>query len=143
MTLVNFYAHTSLLVKLGSICTRLRQTNLEKRRTINGEYYASLLAELGKEITNKRPHLAKKKVLFHQDNACVHNCAVAMATLHDAQIEVRIIAAPTLFAGKSFSMILRLEIILSVVFHERKNIIIYKKNLKLSKNNTFNDVFCN
>ena len=31
----------------------------------------------------------------------------------------------------------------SVVFHERKNIIIYFENLKLMKNNTFNNVFCN
>ena len=44
---------------------------------------------------------------------------------------------------KSFSMILRLEMILSVVFYERINIIFYEKNLKLTKNNTFNNVFCN
>ena len=35
-------------------------------------------------------------------------------------------------------MILRLEMILSGVFYERKNIIFYEKNLKLRKNNTFN-----
>ena len=41
-------------------------------------------------------------------------------------------------------MILRLEIILSsVVFNERKNIIFYKKNLKLTDKNTFNNGFCN
>ena len=37
-------------------------------------------------------------------------------------------------------MILRLEMILSVVSYERKNII-HEKNLKLTKNNTFNNVF--
>ena len=35
-------------------------------------------------------------------------------------------------------MILRLEMILSGVFYERKNMIFYEKNLKLRKNNTFN-----
>ena len=40
-------------------------------------------------------------------------------------------------------MILRLEIILSVMSYKRKNIIIYEKDLKLAKSNTFNNVFCN
>ena len=44
---------------------------------------------------------------------------------------------------KSFSIILKVEMLLSVVFYERKNIIFYEKNFKLMKNNTFNDVFCN
>ena len=38
-------------------------------------------------------------------------------------------------------MISRLEIILSVVSYARKNIILYEKNLKLAKNDTFNNVF--
>jgi hypothetical protein len=37
---------------------------LEKGKTINGEYYAGLLQRLDTEIKNKRPHLAKKKILF-------------------------------------------------------------------------------
>ena len=41
------------------------------------------------------------------------------------------------------SINLRIEIILSVVSYERKNIIVYEKNVKLSNNNTFNNVFCN
>ena len=36
----------------------------------------------------KQPHLAKKKVLFHQDNARVHTCAVAIAKLHKLKIEL-------------------------------------------------------
>ena len=36
-------------------------------------------------------------------------------------------------------MILRLKMILSIMSHERKNMIFYEKNLKLSKNNTFNN----
>ena len=39
-------------------------------------------------------------------------------------------------------MISRFEMILSVIFYERKNII-YGKILKLTKNNTFNNGFCN
>ena len=40
-------------------------------------------------------------------------------------------------------MILRLEIILLVVSYKWKNIIFHEENFKLTKNNTFNDVFCN
>ena len=50
---------------------------LEKRQTITGAYYASLLHRLSEEIKKKRPHL--KKILFHQDNARVHTCAVPVA----------------------------------------------------------------
>ena len=38
-------------------------------------------------------------------------------------------------------MILRLETVLSIAFYERKNIIFYVKDVKLTKNNTFNHVF--
>ena len=38
-------------------------------------------------------------------------------------------------------MILKLEIILSVVSYERKNITFNEKRLKLTKNNTFNNAF--
>ena len=37
-------------------------------------------------------------------------------------------------------MILRLEMVLSVMFYERKNMIFHRKNLKLAKNNTFHNV---
>ena len=40
-------------------------------------------------------------------------------------------------------MILKHEIILPVVSYDKKNIIFYEKNLKLTKNNTFNNVSCN
>ena len=43
---------------------------------------------------------------------------------------------------KSFSAISKHEIILSVVFYERKNIIFYERNLKFTKNNTFNNIIC-
>ena len=38
---------------------------LGKGQTKSGEYYASLLAQLGKEIKKKRLHLEQKKALFH------------------------------------------------------------------------------
>ena len=39
-------------------------------------------------------------------------------------------------------MILRLEMILSVVPYQRKNIIFNEKNLKVTKNNILNNGFC-
>ncbi|XP_054737659.1 histone-lysine N-methyltransferase SETMAR-like [Anastrepha obliqua] len=45
---------------------------LQKEQTINRDYYIALLGRLKDEIAKKRLHMAKKKVLFHQDNApCV------------------------------------------------------------------------
>lgn len=61
---------------------------LEKGRSITGEYYASLLQRLSDEIKKKRPHLARKKVLFHHDNAPVHSCVVAMAKIHELKFEM-------------------------------------------------------
>ena len=40
-------------------------------------------------------------------------------------------------------MILKLEMILSVVFYGRKTIIFYEKNLKLTENYTFNNFLRN
>ena len=37
--------------------------------TINSDYYMALLDRLSAEIKKKWPHMQKKKVLFHQDNA--------------------------------------------------------------------------
>lgn len=47
-----------------------------------------LLDRLNAEIKKKRPHLAKKKVLFHQDNAPVHTCMKTMAKLHELRYEL-------------------------------------------------------
>jgi len=38
------------------------------------------------ELKKKRPHLAKKKVLFHYDNA--HSSAIAMAKLVELRYEL-------------------------------------------------------
>ncbi|GBP64531.1 Histone-lysine N-methyltransferase SETMAR [Eumeta japonica] len=40
------------------------------------------------DLKQKRPHLAKKKVLFHQDNARVHTCLVTMAKIHELRYEL-------------------------------------------------------
>ena len=56
---------------------------LEKRRTINSEYYISLLVRLKKEIAQKRTQMEKKKVLCHQVNAPCHKAIATMAKLHD------------------------------------------------------------
>lgn len=61
---------------------------LEHGRTITGPYYASLLDRLNDEIKTKRPHLQKKKILFHRDNAPSHRSAVAMAKIHELRYEM-------------------------------------------------------
>lgn len=61
---------------------------LEKGKTITGEYYAALLDRLNGEIKIKRPHLAKKKVLFHHDNAPSHTSLTVQAKLHELRFEV-------------------------------------------------------
>ncbi|GBP84565.1 Histone-lysine N-methyltransferase SETMAR [Eumeta japonica] len=61
---------------------------LEKGKTITGEYYSKLLDRFDVDLNQKRPHLAKKKVLFHQDNARVHTCLVPMAKIHELRYEL-------------------------------------------------------
>lgn len=61
---------------------------LEKGKTITGAYYATLLDKLKAEIEEKRPHLQKKKILFHQDNAPSHTSMVAMAKIHELRFEL-------------------------------------------------------
>lgn len=61
---------------------------LERGQTINSEYYIALLERLKDEITNKRPHLKKKKVLFHQDNAPCHKSIKTMAKLYELGFEL-------------------------------------------------------
>ena len=56
---------------------------LEKGKTITGGYYATLLDRLNSEIKEKRPGMARKQVLFHQDNAPAHTSAISMAKIHE------------------------------------------------------------
>lgn len=61
---------------------------LKKGKTITGAYYASLLQRLSEEIKEKHPHLKKKKILLHQDNARVHTCAFSMAKIVELKMEL-------------------------------------------------------
>ena len=60
---------------------------LEKGITITGAYYAALLDRLVDEIKEKRPHLTKKKNLFHDDNAPSHTSNIAQAKKHELGFE--------------------------------------------------------
>mgnify|MGYP003416975832 FL=1 len=61
---------------------------LKKGKTINNDYYVALLERLKDEIAKKRPHLKKKKVLFHQDNAPCHKSMKSMAKLQELGFEL-------------------------------------------------------
>lgn len=61
---------------------------LEKGKTITGEYYAAQLQKVRRAIAEKRPGLAKRKVLFHHDNAPAHSSRVAQAKLAELKFEI-------------------------------------------------------
>ena len=60
---------------------------LQKSKTINGEFDASLLRQLQKAIKSKQPGRLKKGVLFSQDYAPAHLSVVAMSTVHNCELE--------------------------------------------------------
>ena len=55
---------------------------LEEGKTITSDYYMALLDQLSAEIKKKLPHLQKKRVLFHQDNAPCHKSTKTMVKLN-------------------------------------------------------------
>jgi histone-lysine N-methyltransferase SETMAR len=61
---------------------------LEKGKRITEEYYSNLLTRLDKKIRKKNPHLQKKKIIFHQDNAPAHKSVLAMEKLRDLYYEL-------------------------------------------------------
>ena len=61
---------------------------LPSKHSIDGDYYAALLDRFNNILKKKRPHLAKKKVLFHQDNARVHTCLTPMAKFNEFRYEL-------------------------------------------------------
>jgi len=63
---------------------------LEKGRTITGQYYTDLLGRFDAELMRKRPHLMKKKVLFHltTHQLTPHSSAFATATLVELRYEL-------------------------------------------------------
>ena len=62
--------------------------HFDKGKTITEEYYASLLDRLKTAITEKRLEMAKKKVLFHHDNAPIYWSRVALQTLSKSRFEL-------------------------------------------------------
>ena len=54
-----------------------------KGQTINSDYYIALLDRLEDAIKKKRPHMAKKKPLFQQDNTPVHKSMKTMVKFSD------------------------------------------------------------
>ncbi|XP_012057892.1 PREDICTED: histone-lysine N-methyltransferase SETMAR-like [Atta cephalotes] len=58
-----------------------------KTQTINGDYYAALLDRFN-ILKKKHPHLAKKKILFHQNNARVHTYPALMAKFNKFRYEL-------------------------------------------------------
>lgn len=61
---------------------------LQKGKTITGAYYAFLLDKLKVEIADKRPHLQKKEILFHQDNTSSRASTFAIAKIRELRIEL-------------------------------------------------------
>lgn len=62
--------------------TRYGAHRLEKDKTISKEYYASLLEQLDGEIKGKHSYSAKKKELFHHNNAFAQTSAIVLPKLH-------------------------------------------------------------
>lgn len=53
-----------------------------------GDYYANVLDCFNNVLKEKRPHLAKKKVLFHQDNARVHTAPAPIVKFAEFRYEL-------------------------------------------------------
>lgn len=60
---------------------------LPPRKTITGQYYSGLLDRFDAKLKETRPHLAKKKVLFHHDNAPAHTSHIVAAKLHQLRYD--------------------------------------------------------
>ena len=61
---------------------------LEKRKTINSDYYCALLDRSKEEIIRKRPYLFKRKCIFLQGNAPAHKTMKTMAKINELQFEL-------------------------------------------------------
>lgn len=63
---------------------------LERKKTIAKEYYPALLDRFNEKmkISNKRPQMADRAVLFHQDNSPPHISIKAMAKLNELKYDL-------------------------------------------------------
>lgn len=71
LTKVQWSAAKVLGSILQDLCDILFIYYFEQGKTATREYYAVLLDRSNKEIKKETPHMAKKNVLFHQDNVLV------------------------------------------------------------------------
>jgi len=62
---------------------------LEKGKTVTGLYYAELFVRFAAIVQKIRPHLAKKNVLFHHDNAPAHTSDLAKAKVVELGYELQ------------------------------------------------------
>ena len=60
----------------------------KKGKTINRDYYVALLNRFSAEIKKKRPHMQKKKVLFHQDNVPCNKSMKTMVKLNELSFDL-------------------------------------------------------
>lgn len=61
---------------------------LEKGKTINSQYYVSLLDQLDDKIREKQPGLRKKKIIFLQDNAPAHKSILTMTKFNELKYDL-------------------------------------------------------
>ena len=61
---------------------------LQKGKTINSEYYCSLLNQLDEKIREKRPGLQHKQIIFHQNNSPAHKGVEIMTKFNELKYEL-------------------------------------------------------
>ena len=61
---------------------------LKRGLPIAGQYYSELLDRFNEKLKETRPHLAKKKMLFHHDNAPDHSSGNFADILHELRQEL-------------------------------------------------------
>ena len=66
-------------------------------QTITRQFYENLLDQLQENIREKSLGLARKRAIFHQDNARPKTSVIAMAKIHE--LRSKIVAAPALFTS--------------------------------------------
>ena len=80
---------------------------LPTNQIITRQYYANLLDQPQQKTCDKRTDLARKKAIFHQENACPHPSVIAMAKIHELRYEL-LLYSPDL-AQSDFHLFPKLE----------------------------------
>ena len=79
---------------------------LEQGKYVNSDYHIELLVRSKDEIAKKRPHMKKKKIIFHQDNARCHKSIKTMGKLSELGYEL--LPHPTILSRSSPQRLLAL-----------------------------------